>query len=85
MTLSRQGSSEAPDPSTAIYQSPIISQHPQQAGFIMASGGQAIPPTGYPSSGHPSPTQQVMPPQGFMQPPQQVGIVRKHHMVVMSS
>ncbi|PIO13857.1 hypothetical protein AB205_0141800, partial [Aquarana catesbeiana] len=74
MTLSRQGSSEAPDPSTAIYQSPIISQHPQQAGFIMASGGQAIPPTGYPSSGHPSPTQQVMPPQGFMQPPQQIQV-----------
>ncbi|PIO35751.1 hypothetical protein AB205_0018520, partial [Aquarana catesbeiana] len=48
--------------------------HPQQAGFIMASGGQAIPPTGYPSSGHPSPTQQVMPPQGFMQPPQQIQV-----------
>ncbi|XP_072263736.1 R3H domain-containing protein 2 isoform X4 [Pyxicephalus adspersus] len=74
MTLSRQGSSEAPDPAAAIYQSPIISQHPQQAGFIMTSGGQAITPTGYPSSGHPSPTQQVMPPQGFMQPPQQIQV-----------
>ncbi|XP_040196876.1 R3H domain-containing protein 2 isoform X12 [Rana temporaria] len=74
MTLSRQGSSEAPDPSTAMYQSPIISQHPQQAGFIMTSGGQAIASTGYPSSGHPSPTQQVMPPQGFMQPPQQIQV-----------
>ncbi|XP_075055491.1 R3H domain-containing protein 2 isoform X4 [Mixophyes fleayi] len=74
MTLSRQGSSEAPDPSTAIYQSPLISQHPQQAGFIMTSGGQAIPTNGYPSSGHPSPTQQVITPQGFMQPPQQIQV-----------
>ncbi|XP_068123569.1 R3H domain-containing protein 2 isoform X2 [Hyperolius riggenbachi] len=71
MTLSRQGSSEAPDPSAAIYQPPLMSQHPQQTSFIMTSGGQAMPPTGYPSSGHPSPTQQVMPPQGFMQPPPQ--------------
>ncbi|KAM4044240.1 R3H domain-containing protein 2 isoform 2-T2 [Anomaloglossus baeobatrachus] len=74
MTLSRQGSSEAPDPSTAIYPSPLISQHPQQAGFIMTTGGQAIPTTGYPSSGHPSPTQQVIPTQGFMQPPQQIQV-----------
>ncbi|XP_075708117.1 R3H domain-containing protein 2 isoform X5 [Rhinoderma darwinii] len=74
MTLSRQGSSEAPDPSTAIYQSPLISQHPQQTSFIMTTGGQAIPTTGYPSSGHPSPTQQVIPTQGFMQPPQQIQV-----------
>ncbi|XP_044142425.1 R3H domain-containing protein 2 isoform X1 [Bufo gargarizans] len=74
MTLSRQGSSEAPDPSTAIYQSPLISQHPQQAGFIMTTGGQAISAAGYPSSGHPSPTQQVIPTQGFMQPPQQIQV-----------
>ncbi|KAM3935067.1 R3H domain-containing protein 2 isoform 3-T3 [Leptodactylus fuscus] len=74
MTLSRQGSSEAPDPTTAIYQSPLMSQHPQQAGFIMTTGGQAIPTTGYPSSGHPSPTQQVIPTQGFMQPPQQIQV-----------
>ncbi|XP_069614649.1 R3H domain-containing protein 2 isoform X1 [Ranitomeya imitator] len=74
MTLSRQGSSEAPDPTTAIYPSPLISQHPQQAGFIMTTGGQAIPTPGYPSSGHPSPTQQVIPTQGFMQPPQQIQV-----------
>ncbi|KAM9321021.1 R3H domain-containing protein 2 [Gastrophryne carolinensis] len=74
MTLSRQGSSEAPDPSAAIYQSPLISQHPQQPSFIMTSGGQAIPSTGYPSSGHPSPTQQVLPSQGFMQPAQQIQV-----------
>lgn len=74
MSLSRQGSSEASDPSTAIYQSPLLSQHPQQAGFIMTTGGQAIPTTGYPSSGHPSPTQQVIPTQGFMQPPQQIQV-----------
>lgn len=40
----------------------------------MTTGGQAIPTTGYPSSGHPSPTQQVIPTQGFMQPPQQIQV-----------
>ncbi|OCT95744.1 hypothetical protein XELAEV_18013431mg [Xenopus laevis] len=74
MTLSRQGSSEAPDPSSAIYQPPLISQHPQQAGYIMTSGGQALTTTGYPSSGHPSPTQQVISTQGYMQPPQQIQV-----------
>ncbi|OCT92856.1 hypothetical protein XELAEV_18015922mg [Xenopus laevis] len=74
MTLSRQGSSEAPDPSSAIYQPPLISQHPQQAGYIMTSGGQALPTTGYPSSGHPSQTQQVISQQGYMQPPQQIQV-----------
>ncbi|XP_063283462.1 R3H domain-containing protein 2 isoform X2 [Pelobates fuscus] len=74
MTLSRQGSTETQDPASAMYQPPLITQHPQQAGFIMASGGQTIPTTGYPSSGHPSPTQQVIPPQGFMQPPQQIQV-----------
>ncbi|KAM8975981.1 R3H domain-containing protein 2 isoform 4-T4 [Pelodytes ibericus] len=74
MTLSRQSSSETQDPSSAMYQSSLISQHPQQTGFIMTSGGQAIPTTGYPSSGHPSSTQQVIPPQGFMQPPQQIQV-----------
>ncbi|KAM4795003.1 R3H domain-containing protein 2 [Rhinophrynus dorsalis] len=72
MTLSRQGSSDAPDPSSTIYQPPLISQHPQQSSFIMK--GPAIPATGFPSSGHPSPNQQVIPPQGYMQPPQQIQV-----------
>ncbi|XP_036386313.1 R3H domain-containing protein 2 isoform X1 [Megalops cyprinoides] len=84
MTLSRQGSSEAPEP-PSMYQPPptVLSQHPPpQTGYIMAPGGQPMPPpSGYqPASGHPHPpppppppSQPVMqpppPPQGYMQPP----------------
>ncbi|XP_035245329.1 R3H domain-containing protein 2 isoform X2 [Anguilla anguilla] len=86
MTLSRQGSSEAPEP-PSMYQPPptVLPQHPPpQTGYIMAPGGQPLPPpSGYqPSSGHPHqhpppppppPSQPVLqappPPQGYMQPP----------------
>lgn len=83
MTLSRQGSSENPEPSP-MYQTPtVISQHPPpQTSYIMATTGQPMPPpSGYqPATGHPHPqppppppSQQVMqappPPQGYMQPP----------------
>ncbi|KAL4655772.1 R3H domain-containing protein 2 [Arapaima gigas] len=84
MTLSRQGSSEAPEP-PPLYQPPptVLSQHPPpQTSYIMATGGQPMPaPPGYqPSSGHPHPapplpppSQSVLqappPPQGYMQPP----------------
>ncbi|KAJ8358943.1 hypothetical protein SKAU_G00154680 [Synaphobranchus kaupii] len=86
MTLSRQGSSEAPEP-PSMYQPPpaVLPQHPPpQTGYIMAPGGQPMPPpSGYqPSSGHPHPhppppplppSQPVLqappPPQGYMQPP----------------
>ncbi|KAM9410766.1 R3H domain-containing protein 2 isoform 2-T3 [Pholidichthys leucotaenia] len=84
MTLSRQGSSENPEP-PPMYQAPptVLSQHPPpQTGYIMATTGQPLPPpSGYqPTTGHPHPpppppppSQPVMqappPPQGYMQPP----------------
>ncbi|XP_041636395.1 R3H domain-containing protein 2 isoform X15 [Cheilinus undulatus] len=84
MTLSRQGSSENPEP-PPMYQPPptVLSQHPPpQTGYIMATTGQPMPPpSGYqPATGHPHPpppppppSQPVMqappPPQGYMQPP----------------
>lgn len=72
MSLSRQGSTEAADPSSALFQPPLISQHPQQTSFIMASTGQPLATSNYSTSSHAPPTQQVLPPQGYMQPPQQV-------------
>ncbi|KAB0364111.1 hypothetical protein FD754_008267 [Muntiacus muntjak] len=74
MSLSRQGSAEAADPSSALFQPPLISQHPQQTSFIMASTGQPLPPSNYSTSSHAPPTQQVLPPQGYMQPPQQIQV-----------
>nr|XP_029133706.1 R3H domain-containing protein 2 isoform X10 [Labrus bergylta] len=84
MTLSRQGSSENPEP-PPMYQAPptVLSQHPPpQTSYIMATTGQPMPPpSGYqPATGHPHPpppppppSQPVMqappPPQGYMQPP----------------
>uniref|UniRef100_A0A3B3DR11 R3H domain containing 2 n=1 Tax=Oryzias melastigma TaxID=30732 RepID=A0A3B3DR11_ORYME len=83
MTLSRQGSTENPEP-PPMYQAPptVLSQHPPpQTGYIMATTGQPMPPpTGYqPATGHthpppppPPPSQPVLqapPPQGYMQPP----------------
>ncbi|KAM4587571.1 R3H domain-containing protein 2 isoform 8-T12 [Odontesthes bonariensis] len=84
MTLSRQGSSENPEP-PPMFQAPpsVLSQHPPpQTGYIMATTGQPMPPpSGYqPATGHPHPpppppppSQPVMqappPPQGYMQPP----------------
>ena len=74
MSLSRQGSTEAADPSSALFQPPLISQHPQQTSFIMASTGQPLPTSNYSTSSHAPPTQQVLPPQGYMQPPQQTQV-----------
>uniref|UniRef100_A0A087XJM2 R3H domain containing 2 n=1 Tax=Poecilia formosa TaxID=48698 RepID=A0A087XJM2_POEFO len=84
MTLSRQGSSENPEP-PPMYQPPptVLSQHPPpQPGYIMATTGQPLPPpSGYqPNTGHPHPpppppppSQTVIqappPPQGYIQPP----------------
>ncbi|XP_036615444.1 R3H domain-containing protein 2 isoform X7 [Trichosurus vulpecula] len=69
MSLSRQGSAEAADPSSALFQPPLLSQHPQQPGFIMASTGQPLP-----TSNHAPPAQQVLQPQGYIQPPQQIQV-----------
>ncbi|KAM6039215.1 R3H domain-containing protein 2 isoform 4-T4 [Chlamydotis macqueenii] len=74
ISLSRQGSTEAADPSSAMFQSSLISQHPQQTGFIMATPGQSIPTSNYSASGHTAPTQQVLQPQGYIQPPQQIQV-----------
>ncbi|XP_066470405.1 R3H domain-containing protein 2 isoform X1 [Tiliqua scincoides] len=74
INLSRQGSTEAPDPSSAMFQPPIMSQHPQQTGFIMASPGQPITASNYSASGHTAPAQQVLQPQSYMQPPQQIQV-----------
>ncbi|XP_054639441.1 R3H domain-containing protein 2 isoform X6 [Dunckerocampus dactyliophorus] len=90
MTLSRQGSSENPEPPPLYQATPtVLSQHPTpQTSYIMATTGQAMPPpSGYqPATGHPHPpppppppSQTVMqapPPQGYMQapPPQQIQV-----------
>ncbi|NXA44099.1 R3HD2 protein, partial [Eudromia elegans] len=74
ISLSRQGSAEAPDPSSAVFQSSLISQHPQQTGFIMTSPGQPISTSNYSASGHTPPTQQVLQPQSYIQPPQQIQV-----------
>ncbi|XP_031796975.1 R3H domain-containing protein 2 isoform X9 [Sarcophilus harrisii] len=74
MSLSRQGSAEAADPSSALFQPPLLSQHPQQPGFIMASTGQPLPTSNYSTSGHAPPAQQVLQPQGYIQPPQQIQV-----------
>ncbi|XP_058487466.1 R3H domain-containing protein 2 isoform X5 [Solea solea] len=85
MTLSRQGSSENPEPPPMYQATPtVLSQHPPQTSYIMATTGQPMPPpSGYqPATGHPHPpppppppSQPVMqappPPQGYMQPPPQ--------------
>lgn len=84
MTLSRQGSSENPEPPPMYQASPtVLSQHPPpQTSYIMATTGQPLqPPSGYQTAtGHPHPpppppppSQPVIqappPPQGYIQPP----------------
>ncbi|XP_026866712.2 R3H domain-containing protein 2 isoform X2 [Electrophorus electricus] len=78
MSLSRQGSSEAPE-APGLYQPPpaVLSQHPPpQAGYIMPpppSGYQPPTPHPHPPPPPPPPTQPVLqtapPAQGYMQPP----------------
>ncbi|KAJ7317665.1 hypothetical protein JRQ81_003827 [Phrynocephalus forsythii] len=74
ISLSRQSSAETPDPSSSMFQPPIMSQHPQQTGFIMASPGQPITASNFSASGHTAPAQQVLQPQSYMQPPQQIQV-----------
>ncbi|XP_066520549.1 R3H domain-containing protein 2 isoform X2 [Hoplias malabaricus] len=78
MSLSRQGSSEAPEQSN-LYQPPpaVLSQHhPPQPGYIMSappSGYQPPTPHQHPPPPPQPPTQTVLqttpPAQGYMQPP----------------
>uniref|UniRef100_A0A3B3ZVT8 Uncharacterized protein n=1 Tax=Periophthalmus magnuspinnatus TaxID=409849 RepID=A0A3B3ZVT8_9GOBI len=68
MTLSRQGSSENPEP-PQIYQAgpTVLTGHPPpQTGYIMATTGQPLPP---PSGYQPPVIQAPPPPQGYMAPP----------------
>ncbi|NWY25287.1 ARP21 protein, partial [Pheucticus melanocephalus] len=73
MSLSRQSSGDNPEsPSGPVYPSPMLQQPAQQAGYIMASPSQQLPPGGFTGSGAPV-SQQVLqpppPPQGFVQQP----------------
>ncbi|KAM9482194.1 R3H domain-containing protein 2 isoform 2-T2 [Clarias gariepinus] len=78
MSLSRQGSSEAPEP-PGLYQPPpaVLTQHPPpQPGYIIAPPPSSYqPPTAHPHPPPPAPppTQPVLqtapPAQGYMQPP----------------
>lgn len=78
MSLSRQGSSEAPEP-PSLYPPPpaVLSQHPPpQPSYIMPpppSGYQPAAPHQHPPPPPPPPTQPIMqtapPAQGYMQPP----------------
>lgn len=70
MTLSRQGSAEAPETTSAVFQTPVMSQQP---GYIIASPGQSLSAPPYSTPGHPTP-QQVLQPQGYIQPPQQIPV-----------
>ncbi|XP_072105575.1 R3H domain-containing protein 2 isoform X2 [Mobula birostris] len=70
MALSRQGSAEAAETTSAVFQTPVMSQQP---GYIIASPGQSLSAPPYSTSGHPSP-QQVLQPQGYIQPPQQIPV-----------
>lgn len=78
MSLSRQSSSEAPEP-PSLYQPPptVLSQHPPpQPSYIMPpppSGYQPAAPHAHPPPPPPPPSQPIMqtapPAQGYMQPP----------------
>lgn len=78
MSLSRQGSSEAPEP-PGLYQPPpaVLSQHPPpQPGYIIAPPPSSYqPPTAHPHPPPPAPPpsqpvlQTAPPAQGYMQPP----------------
>eukprot|EP00062_Callorhinchus_milii_P024929 gi/632985369/ref/XP_007909644.1/ PREDICTED: R3H domain-containing protein 2 isoform X2 [Callorhinchus milii] len=69
ISLSRQGSTEAPDTTSAVYQTPVISQ----ASYIMASPAQSLSAPQYATTGHPT-AQQVLQPQGYMQSPPQIPV-----------
>ncbi|XP_031414904.1 R3H domain-containing protein 1 isoform X2 [Clupea harengus] len=72
--VQRQHSSDAPDPHTAMYPSPVVVQGPQQGGYVVGPPpGQPGPPhTAYPPNHAPPPgSQQVMQQQSYMPQPMQ--------------
>ncbi|NXW83063.1 R3HD1 protein, partial [Alopecoenas beccarii] len=73
MSLARQPPADAAEAPSALFQSTVVLQPPQQPGYILtaapaAPSGQPVPAPGYSTSGHPV-NQQVLQQQGYMQQP----------------
>ncbi|XP_065527374.1 R3H domain-containing protein 1 isoform X1 [Lathamus discolor] len=72
MSLARQPPTDPAEPHTAMFQSTVVLQPPQQSGYIIAAApppsGQPVSAPGYSTSSHPA-NQQVLPQQGYMQQP----------------
>ncbi|XP_033917457.1 R3H domain-containing protein 1 isoform X4 [Melopsittacus undulatus] len=74
MSLARQPPADPAEPHTAMFQSTVVLQSPQQSGYIIAAApppppsGQPVSAPGYSTSSHPA-NQQVLPQQGYMQQP----------------
>ncbi|NXV99104.1 R3HD1 protein, partial [Fregetta grallaria] len=74
MSLARQPPADPAEPHTALFQSTVVLQPPQQSGYILATApppppsGQPVSAPGYSTSSHPV-NQQVLQQQGYMQQP----------------
>ncbi|NXE91429.1 R3HD1 protein, partial [Menura novaehollandiae] len=74
MSLGRQPPAEAAEPHTALFQSTVVLQPPQQPGYIISAAPPAAPPAqpvsapGYSASSHPV-SQPVLQQQGYVQQP----------------
>ncbi|KAF1411396.1 R3H domain-containing protein 1, partial [Spheniscus magellanicus] len=73
MSLARQPPADPAEPHTAMFQSTVVLQPPQQSGYIIATAppppsGQPVSAPGYSTSSHPV-NQQVLQQQGYMQQP----------------
>ncbi|KFQ78855.1 R3H domain-containing protein 1, partial [Phaethon lepturus] len=74
MSLARQPPADPAEPHTAMFQSTVVLQPPQQPGYILAAApppppsGQPVSAPGYSTSSHPV-NQQVLQQQGYMQQP----------------
>ncbi|NXF43913.1 R3HD1 protein, partial [Oceanites oceanicus] len=74
MSLARQPPADPAEPHTAMFQSTVVLQPPQQSGYILATAppppasGQPVSAPGYSTSSHPV-NQQVLQQQGYMQQP----------------
>ncbi|XP_065697570.1 R3H domain-containing protein 1 isoform X11 [Patagioenas fasciata] len=73
MSLARQPPADPAEAPSALFQSTVVLQPPQQPGYIItaapaAPSGQPVSAPGYSTSGHPV-NQQVLQQQGYMQQP----------------
>ncbi|KFZ50976.1 R3H domain-containing protein 1 [Antrostomus carolinensis] len=74
MSLARQPPADPAEPHTAMFQSTVVLQPPQQPGYIIAAApppppsGQPVSAPGYSTSSHPV-SQPVLQQQGYMQQP----------------